>query len=459
MSSLTIVFLVIGVLVLLSVVSPTLRRVWTFHLLGLKYMLLGIGDVLRIRPLVLKLSGKRYVRLTRPMALRLFCEDMGVTFVKFGQIIASSSGIFPQRYVEEFQKVLDRVRSFDFAVVSQTIEDELGESASRLTNIETKPLASASVAQVHAAELLDGTKVVLKIQRPGIDKVIDADMRIMRFLAVIAQKVVKDAELMNPVGIVEDLSSTLLEEIDFRKEANNLEQFNEIMQQHGHVRVHAPVPHWELVTKRVLVMERFYGTRVDDVDGIEARGVNAEESLVEGMQAWFQCVVFHGFFHGDVHAGNLMLLDNEDLGFLDFGIVGRFDDAQRYQVTDYIVGFASSDFKKVAQVISQMGGVSSGVDMDVFASDLKEVYGPLLTLSFSEVNYANIIPKINAVARKHRMTMPKEFVLITKQLLYFDRYAKLLAPELNIFTDPRLIMSMMNDIVKVRQEQSAKAPN
>jgi len=459
MSALSILFSILGVLLLLSVVSPTLRRVWVFHLLVLKYVVYGIGDVLRIRPLVLRLSGTRHVRLTRPMALRLFCEDMGVTFVKFGQIIASSSGIFPQRYVEEFQKVLDRVRPFDFALVSQTIEDELGESASKLTNIETKPLASASVAQVHAAELIDGTKVVLKIQRPGIDKIIDADMRIMRFLAGVAQKLVKDAELMNPVGIVEDLSVTLVEETDFRKEAGNLEQFNEIMSEHGHARVHAPVPHWELVTKKVLVMERFYGTRVDDVKGIEARGVNAEDSLVEGMQAWFQCVVFHGFFHGDVHAGNLMLLDNEDLGFLDFGIVGRFNDAQRYLVTDYIVGFASSDFKKVAEVIGKMGGVSDGVDVDEFAADLKEVYGPLLGMSFSEVNYANIIPKINAVARKHRMTMPKEFVLITKQLLYFDRYAKLLAPTLNIFTDPRLIMSMMNDIVKVRQEQSAESPN
>ena len=106
-----------------------------------------------------------------------------------------------------------------------------------------------------------------------------------------------------------------------------------------------------------------------------------------------------------------------------------------------------------------MGGVADGIDMDAFAADLEEVYGPLLGMSFSEVNYANIIPKINAVARKHRMTMPKEFVLITKQLLYFDRYAKLLAPTLNIFTDPRLIMSMMNDIVKVRQEQASRAPN
>jgi predicted unusual protein kinase regulating ubiquinone biosynthesis (AarF/ABC1/UbiB family) len=457
MSALYVLLAVFTGFLLISIATPTLRRVWVFHLLVFKYILFGIGDVLRIRPLVMAISGQKHQRLTRPQALRLFCEDMGVTFVKFGQVVASSSGLFPQRYVEEFQKVLDKVRPFEFELVEQIIADELGENASQLKNVEGKPLASASVAQVHSAELQDGTKIVIKVQRPGIEKIIKTDMAIMRFIAVIAERIIKDAELMNPVGIVEDLSETLREETDFRKEANNLEQFNEIMKQHGHTRVHAPVPQWEFVTEKVLVMERFFGTRVDNVEGIEERGVDAEESLVEGMQAWFQCVIFHGFFHGDMHAGNLMLLDNEDIGFLDFGIVGRFDDHQRYLVTDYIIGFATSDFKKVAEVIGDMGGVPEGVDMDELAVDLKEVYGPLLTKSFSEVNYANVIPKINAVARKHRMGMPKEFVLIIKQLLYFDRYAKLLAPNLNVFTDPRLVMSMMNDIVKVRQEQNKQA--
>ncbi len=457
MTALYILLAVFTGFLLISIATPTFRRVWVFHFLVAKYIFFAVGDILRIRPLVVRMSGHRYHRLTRPVAMRRFCEDMGVTFVKFGQLVASSSGLFPQRYVLEFQKVLDKVRPFDFSLVEEIIDEELGENASRLEKVEAVPLASASVAQVHSAELSDGTKVVIKVQRPGIEKIIRTDMAIMRFIASVAERFIKDAELMNPVGIVEDLSETLEEETDFRKEANNLEQFNSIMEQHGHTRVHAPVPQWEFVTEKILVMERFFGTRVDDVEGITERGVNAEESLVEGMQAWFQCVIFHGFFHGDMHAGNLMLLDNEDIGFLDFGIVGRFNDRQRYLVTDYIIGFATSDFGKVAQVICDMGGVPEGVDMAALAVDLEEVYGPLLKKAFSEVDYSNVIPKINAVARKHRMGMPKEFVLIIKQLLYFDRYAKLLAPELNIFTDPRLVMSMMTDIVKVRSEQSQPA--
>ncbi len=446
-------------IVALTLALPLTRRIWAFHFYAFKYILFWFLDVLRLRKLWFKLTGRRYVKLTRPLMLRLFCEDMGPTFIKFGQIVASSSGMFPDRYVAEFKKCLDRVRPFSFADVTKTIQADLGpEKAADLVNIEPKQLASASIAQVHTAELKDGTKVVVKVQRPGILGRVKQDMRIMRVIAAIMAKLVKDAELANPVGVVDDFAQTLNEELDFRLEAKNLDRFNEIMRELGNQGtgegkrdIRAPVPHWDLTTRRVLVMERFYGTRVDHADTIRERGVDAEGSLVQGLRAWFQCVVLYGFFHGDVHAGNLMILDNEDLGFIDFGIVGRFDDDQRWKVTDYILAFASGDYKKLAQVISDMGGVSDQIDQDAFADDLKHAYSPLLKLKFSEVNYAALLPDIHKVATKHRMVMPKEFVLITKQMLYFDRYAKLLAPDLNIFSDPRLLFSLMADINKARQ--------
>ncbi len=442
---------IVGAIIVISLLIPTFRRVWAFNLYLCKYILFWVLDVLRLRPLWFKLTGRRYVKLTRPLMARLFCEDMGATFIKLGQIIASSSGLFPDRYVNEFQKCLDRVRPFSFELVQQIIREDLGEEkAAQLANIEPKPLASASIAQVHTAELADGTRVVVKVQRPGITGRIAADMHIMRFMAVLADKLTRDAELMNPVGIIEDFRQTLNEEIDFRMEAKNLDRFNEIMMELGHKNVRAPVPHWEMTTRRVLVMERFFGTRVDAAEEIFARGIDAESKLVDGLRSWFQCVVFYGFFHGDVHAGNLMLLDNEDLGFIDFGIVGRFDDRQRWLVTDYIIAFAMGDFKKLAEVIVEMGGLLADVDIEAFAAGLKDAYGPMLDTSFGDLNYAEMLPNIQRVATRHRMTMPKEFVLITKQMLYFDRYAKLLAPELNIFKDPRLIMSLMMDIQKAR---------
>jgi predicted unusual protein kinase regulating ubiquinone biosynthesis (AarF/ABC1/UbiB family) len=440
-----------GIFVLLTLFLPTWRRVWAFNLHATKYVALWLLDVLGLRRLWMKLTGQRYVKLTRPLILRLFCEDMGPTFIKFGQIVASSAGMFPDRYTKEFQKCLDRVRPFDFASVQAIILAELGEEKAGLVcDIESRPLASASIAQVHTARLSDGTDVVLKVQRPGIDRRIDADMRIMRLLAAIAARTLRDAELANPVAIVDDFAATLREELDFRLEAKNLDRFNEIMLELGHRTIRAPVPHWEYTTRRVLVMERFFGTRVDNAAEIVERGIDAEDALVKGLRAWFQCVIFYGFFHGDVHAGNLMILDDEDIGFLDFGIVGRFTDEQRWLVTDYIIAFATGDYKKLAQVITEMGGAPRNLDMDGFVADLEETYSPLRELAFGDINYAAFLPRVQKVASRHRMTMPKEFVLITKQMLYFDRYAKLLAPRLNIFTDARLIMSLMMDINKAR---------
>jgi aarF domain-containing kinase len=454
----TIFLSILGGLLLLSVLLPVTRRMWAFTLTASKYFWLWVSDVLGLRKLAYIIGGKRaaYVKLTRPALLRMFCEDMGPTFIKFGQIIASSSGMFPDRYVQEFNKVLDRVKPFPFPEVQRMITSELGaERAAQLVNIEPKPLASASIAQVHTAELADGTKLVIKVQRPGISGRVMADMKIMRFMARIYAKLKKDAELANPVGIIEDFTSTLAEELDFRKEAANLERFNEIMRELGHQHIRAPVPQRGLTTQRVLVMERFSGVRVDRYDEIRARGFDGETTLVEGLRAWFQCVVFYGFFHGDVHAGNLMLLDDRDLGFLDFGIVGRFDDGQRFLVTDYMIAFASGNYKRLGEIICEMAGTPKNLDMDAFVKDLGDTYRPLLTLSFAEVNYAEFLPGIQRTATRHRVKMPKEFILITKQLLYFDRYAKALAPKLNVFTDPRLVLGMMADIQKARMAHAA----
>src|SRR5262249_37246551 len=161
------------------------------------------------------------------------------------------TGVFPKRYSEEFQKCLDRVRPFGFDEVEKILTEELGSEATSLTNIEPKPLASASIAQVHTATMKDGENVVFKVQRPGIAARVDADMRIMRFVARCAEKVLRDAELVNPVGIVDDFHETLREELDFRKEAVNLDQFNDLMVKLGHKDVRAPKPHDELTTVRV----------------------------------------------------------------------------------------------------------------------------------------------------------------------------------------------------------------
>jgi predicted unusual protein kinase regulating ubiquinone biosynthesis (AarF/ABC1/UbiB family) len=440
--------------VLFTLLLSVTRRIWVFLLLDLKCLGMWLADRLALRRLWAAVVGRPYERLTAPVLLRRLCEDLGPTFVKFGQIVASSAGLFPRRYSVEFQKVLDRVKPFPSSKLDKILHRQFGESwVDRFAEIDRRPIAAASIAQVYAATLKDGRKVVIKVQRPGIERRIEADMRVLRACARFAERFVKDADLANPVAVVEDFEATLREELDFRLEAANMDEFNRIMDELGHVDIHAPTVVWEVTGRRVLTMERFYGTRIDDVEEVTRRQVDTEDRLVHGLRAWFQSVILYGFFHGDVHAGNLMLLDNNHLGFLDFGIVGRFDDRQRWLVTDYVVSFATGDYRKLGEVMVQMGGIARGVDLDALAEDLREAYQPMLTKSFGEIKYDEMLPRIQKVASKHRMRLPKEFVLITKQMLYFDRYAKLLAPNLNVFTDPRLVFSLMADIQRARQQR------
>jgi len=441
-----------GTFVVLTWLLPVTRRLWAFFLYDLKWFGLWLADLVQLRRLWALVIRKPYEKLTAPVILRSLCEDLGPTFVKFAQIVASSPGLFPRRYSEEFSKCLDRVKPFPSRSLKKIFRRQFGESwFDKVREIDRKPIASASIAQVYGATLRNGGDVVIKVQRPGIERRIDADMRILRLAARFAERFVRDADLANPVAIVEDFESTLREELDFRMEAANMDEFNRIMDELGHADIHAPTVHWELTGRRVLTMERFSGTRIDDLEEVKRRNVDTEERLVHGLRAWFQSVLLYGFFHGDVHAGNLMLLDNGHLGFLDFGIVGRFDDRQRWLVTDYVVAFVSGDYRKLGETMVAMGGVSSEVNLDELAEDLRETYQTMLSKSFAEIKYDDMLPRIQKVASKHRMRLPKEFVLITKQMLYFDRYAKLLAPNLNVFNDPRLVFSLMTDIQRARQ--------
>jgi predicted unusual protein kinase regulating ubiquinone biosynthesis (AarF/ABC1/UbiB family) len=427
---------VLGALAVLR--SRTVRRVFVTGWVALK----TLG-----RSLWARLRGRR---AETPAIVRSAFEDLGPTYIKLGQLIASSEGLFPERYSAEFRKCLDRVRPFSYADVQRILRAELRrDPQDAFASIDPEPLASASIAQVHAARTSDGTDVVIKVQRPKVGEVVDADLRVLRILGR-AMALSPRGELANPVGIVEDFEANIREELDFRREAANMAEFNRIMAQHGQSQVVAPRVVDELTTQRVLVMERFFGHRVDDVEKLRASKVDGEEKLLLGMRAWFQCMILHGFFHGDVHAGNLMALADGRIGFLDFGIVGRFSRARREQVTDYLLALAAADFRRMAEVMVAMGSVDANLDLDLLARDLATAYAPLVAKDAAGIKYADLIPLVMRTAVRHGMRLPRDFVLVTKQMLYFDRYAKLLAPKLNVFGDPRIVSALAMDVMQAR---------
>jgi predicted unusual protein kinase regulating ubiquinone biosynthesis (AarF/ABC1/UbiB family) len=388
-----------------------------------------------------------------PLRLREGFEHLGPTYVKLAQLVASSEGLFPDAYCLEFQRCLDRVPSFSTDKVKRIVYEELGKQPEEIfASLDDVPMASASIAQVHCAVLLDGTAVVLKVQRPNLHAVVAADLRVLRVLARLLE-LLPLTEMASPLGIVEDFALNLAEELDFRNEAKNLDQFNEIMQEHGFSGVASPKPVHELSGPRALVMERFYGVRIDDKQALAGYGDELEDKLIMGMRAWFRCLLVHGFFHGDVHAGNLMVLTDGRIGFLDFGIVGRFQGTRQRLVSDFLLSTATRDYKKLGRAMLEMAGVTN-VDEAALAADLELHVAPLLDPT-KPAKYADMIPVITRTGLRYRVAMPRDFVLILKQMIYFDRYAKLLAPKLNIFSDPRIIKNLMEDLMLAQKARAA----
>jgi aarF domain-containing kinase len=389
---------------------------------------------------------------TGPLRLREGFEHLGPTYVKLAQLVASSDGMFPDAYCLEFQRCLDRVPAFSTAKVKEIVRQELGKPLEEVfLSLDEEPLASASIAQVHCAVLRDGTNVVLKVQRPKLHAVVAADLRVLRVMARMLE-LFPLTETARPVGVVEDFAANLAEELDFRNEAKNLDQFNQIMREHAFTGVASPKPIHELSGPLVLVMERFYGVRIDDKQALAVYADQLEDKLIMGMRAWFRCLLVHGFFHGDVHAGNLMVLDDGRIGFLDFGIVGRFKGTRQRLVSDFLSATAMRDYKKLARTMLEMSEMTG--DESALAADLEQHMGPLLDPG-KPAKYADLLPVITRTSMRYRAPMPRDFVLILKQMIYFDRYAKLLAPKLNIFSDPRIIKNLMEDMLLAQKTQAA----
>jgi len=379
--------------------------------------------------------------LRKRVLLRQFFEDMGPVFIKFGQIIASSPGLFPDVISTEFKRCLDRVPPFSSKQALAIISAEMGCPVEDVfQRIDPQPIAAASIAQVHDATLKDGTHVVIKVQRPRIPEIAEVDLWFMRHAATFLERFSIHARIANLSGMVEDFGATLVQELDFLQEADHMNEFNAIMETHSIEEVFAPRVFSEWTTSRILVMQHIEGFNADDFEQANESNLDMERCIRTSLRTWLLTVLLHGFFHGDVHAGNLMFCPaNGKIAFLDFGIIGRFEPTERDLVLRYILAFTNQDFREVAQTIIDVGSAPKDIDIESFASDLSEVYAPIMESRMADIQPMQVLPGLIQNARKFGVTLPREFLLIIKQLLYFDRYARLGAPNLNVFTDLHLI--------------------
>lgn len=401
--------------------------------------------------------------LISPLYLRKLFEKMGATYIKLGQFIASAPTLFPAAYVEEFKNCFDRAPAVPFKVIEAILNEELGKPLDSIYEyIDPVPIASASIAQVHGARLKNSLEeVVIKVLKPGIEDTLVADLNFVYIAARIFEFLNPEIRRTSLVGIIEDIKASMLEEVDFRKEAVNIETFRRYLATMGLQRqAKAPKVYQHCSTRRVLTMERLYGVPLTDLDSINFLVPDPEMTLVTALNVWFGSLIACETFHADVHAGNLWLLRDGRIGFLDFGIVGRISPKTWAAIEIFLASFASEDYEAMASALIEMGATEQNVDVKAFGRDLKKIFASLQELDTEIVVAttrgpnsqaavaANVVVdegQMNAlflnvvrVSESYGLRFPREFALLLKQLLYFDRYTRLLAPNMNMLRDQRI---------------------
>ncbi len=368
--------------------------------------------------------------------MRKAVERLGSTYIKLGQIISSGEGLFPVELVNEFKLCRDQVPPFSFEEAQRVVEQDLG---ARLTDVfstfATTPLAAASIAQVHLATLITGEEVVVKVQRPTVSALVRKDLRVMAWLAPHMIGRIKISALANPPALVELFAETIVEELDFRIEADNMLDVAKMLHelhQDGYI---VPRPHPSLVARRVLVMQRLEGFKFDDAVGMQAAGIDTVKVIRTGMIAFMEGAMIHGVFHGDLHGGNLFVMKDGRTALLDFGIVGRLTGSRRMAFLRLMLNATTNNVVGQIEALRDLGALPLDTDIQAVIKDLnldQPVVDPT-TLSGEEL--VNEVQRIVKAMMGYGARMPKELMLYVKNMVFLDGAIARLAPDLDIIQE------------------------
>jgi ubiquinone biosynthesis protein len=365
--------------------------------------------------------------------LRRTFERLGPTYIKLGQIISSGEGIFPEELVAEFRLLRDKVPPESWVDVRRTIERDLGRPLSSVfAHVEERPLAAASIAQVHAATLVTGEEVVVKVQRPAVARLVRRDLAAMSWLAPLLVGRIPVTALANPPALVELFAETIVEELDFRLEAENMLDIARVLATTDQRALVVPRPHPTLVTRRVLVMERLDGFAFDDVAGMRAAGIDTSAVVRAGLVAVLEGAVLFGVFHGDLHGGNLFVMADGRVALLDYGITGRLDERRRLAFLRLMMGGTINDVRMQLSALVELGALPDGTDLDSVVRDLgldRPAKDPT-TMSADEL--VGEIRELTKSLLGYGARLPKELMLFVKDLLFLDAALATLAPDVDL---------------------------
>ena len=382
--------------------------------------------------------------IARGERLRLALQDLGPIFVKFGQILSTRRDLLPEDIADSLAKLQDQVEPFSneqaLALIQQTYNNQ--PLTDLFSHIDEYPLASASIAQVHAARLLDGAEVVLKIVRPNIEQSIRRDVDLLHTLADLAERYWSEGKRLRPKEIVAELEKNLFDELDMMREASSASQLRRNFEDAR--LLYVPEVHWPLTKNKLLVQERIYGIPIGDIAALKAKNVNLERLAETGVEIFFTQVFKHSFFHADMHPGNIMVdaEDPENPRYIavDFGIMGTLaPDDQRY-LADNFMAFFNHDYRRVAELHIQSGWVPADTRIDEFEAAIRSVCEPIFARPLKEISFGQLLLRLFQTARRFNMEVQPQLVLLQKTLLNIEGLGRQLYPDLDLWKTAKPIL-------------------
>ncbi|MDE2235840.1 MAG: ubiquinone biosynthesis regulatory protein kinase UbiB [Gammaproteobacteria bacterium] len=368
--------------------------------------------------------------------IRRALEDLGPIFVKFGQMLSTRRDLLPHDVADQLAKLQDQVPPFPGREARSIIEQVLGKPVAELfREFSETPLASASIAQVHAARLPDGREVVIKVLRPGVETVIRGDLELLQLLAALAERYWPDGRRLRPREIVAEYEKTILDELDLIREAANASQLRRNFQ--GSELLYVPEVHWPLTRRSVMVMERIHGIAVSDIETLKARGTDMQKLAVNGVQIFFTQVFKHNFFHADMHPGNIFVdvadPKNPRYVAVDFGIIGTLNPRDQQYLAENFLAFFNRDYRRVAELHVDSGWVPAGTRVNEFESAVRTVCEPIFNRPLKDISFGQLLLRLFQTARRFNMEVQPQLVLLQKTLLNIEGLGRELYPELDLW--------------------------
>ncbi len=365
-----------------------------------------------------------------PIALREVMEELGATFVKLGQLLSLRSDFLPKEYCEEFEKLQDDVPAFEYFKVKKIIETDLGKPLNKIfKEFEKKPIASASVGQVHKAKLKNGKIVAVKVQRPNIAKIFKTDIELLYEFADLAEKYMPELKQYNIKLIVEEFEKYTRKELDYKIEGKNLDIFYQIYKYNKYI--HIPKVYWDYSTSKILTMEFMEGVKISEIQDFKKLKSHKKTICRLLTQGFIVQTLEFGVFHADPHPGNIFVQKNNNIALLDFGIIGRLTPDLKESLGKIFVGLIKHDLDVLTDGFMEVGIVEGDIDLKKFKEDLYESLSYYYNISLKQTNMSHFFYDVFALARRYKMHFPSNFVLLIKAMATTEGFCKKLDPDFN----------------------------